>query len=83
MNKAQQLMCECYEAKFNMDILTQIKQMKDDFLARLVGISKGDTDAFKKGIQKFLAERTQFQSLKKALMAYLPTWKAEQEKATA
>ena len=77
MNKAQELLLECFEAKFNMEIQDQLRNMDDKFLARLVGISPSDVSDFRKGLKKFLDERTQFQTLKKALMSYLPYWLKE------
>jgi len=77
MNKAQELLLECFEAKFNMDLNTKIKNMKDDFLGRLVGISSSDAKEFRMELQKFLDDRTQFQTLNKALMAFLPIWRGK------
>ena len=40
---ASQVLIKCHEARyFNLDWVSQVKKMKDDFLARLVGIPSTD-----------------------------------------
>ena len=77
MNLAQEFILEIDEVRFNRDILTRIKDMKDDFLARFVGIPKEQASEFKKQFEEFLKERTQFQSLKTAILAFLPRFQAQ------
>lgn len=76
MNLSEEVLFLTERRSFNTDIIDQVSSMKDDFLSRFIGVKKDDLPKFRKMFREWVAQRTQFKSLKNALLNFLPFFMA-------